>query len=304
MTNQNIITGLLDVFQGYRMAPTALDEYEIKGKPALAEKMSGFVSNGQPISFYMLGYPMKSPNDRDKVIGKMPDLAEKVSIDNFTAFNNAVKQVYSPGVAINIVSDGYVFNDIMDTPDTIVSQYEEIALDMAKDSPLVWHRLTDFYNKNMSLAGMRDAVMADFGITAEELDYRILTDPDVNTLYKGMIKFLGVDLAIRNYDSGNQLHKAAKKMAREMMYRNEAYSRLAQKEFQGHIRLSMHNSINNGTKYSFQLIPGPKAWTSPWHCALLITKEGEYATVHRNTAEQAGFELVYKDGRPSHFVEN
>lgn len=85
-----------------------------------------------------------------------------------------------------------------------------------------------------------------------------------------------------------------------MMLRNEAYSKLIATEFSDSIRLSMHPSVNNGTKFSFQLIPSPKAWTSPWHCALLLDR-GEMVTIHKKDAEAHGFTLVSKDGRPHHY---
>lgn len=143
--------------------------------------------------------------------------------------------------------------------------------------------------------------MHQFGINAIELEQRILMNPDVNTLYRGMIKFLSMDLAIKNFPSGNQLHKQAKIVAREMMFRNEAYSHLIEHEFPNHIRLSMHPSVNSGAKYSFQLIDSKKAWTSPWHCAILIDEEKEFATVHKIDAEKAGYELVYQNNQPYYF---
>jgi pyoverdine/dityrosine biosynthesis protein Dit1 len=129
-----------------------------------------------------------------------------------------------------------------------------------------------------------------------------LMDADVNSLYRGMIKFMTEDLAMKNFASNTQLQKQAKITAKEMMFRNEAYSSLIRNEFPDNIRLSMHPSVNNGTKFSFQLIPSKNAWTSPWHCALLVNN-GEYETIHRKDAIAAGYELVSKDGRPSHFVK-
>lgn len=129
-------------------------------------------------------------------------------------------------------------------------------------------------------------------------------DPDVNLLYRGMIKFMTGDLAIKDFPSNSQLQKQAKITAREMMFRNEAYSKLVSSEFSSHIRLSMHPSANNGSKYSFQLIPSPKAWTSPWHCALLVNADGQYETIHRKEAMAAGHEIVFKDGQPYYFKQN
>lgn len=284
------------------MAPIpGVDQFEQVGKVALMAKMAPFVLAGQPVEFVMLGYPMKSPNDRDKVIGFKPDLGEEVSLRNFEVFNQAVKAVYGPGVHISIVSDGYIFSDIMDVPDSTVRAYEEICVDMARVAPITWYDMTDFYSKGVPMQDLREKVMQQFGITAEVLEQRILLDADVQSLYRGMIKFLSLDLAIKPFDSNSQLHKRAKIVAREMMFRNEAYSKLIQENFKDAVRLSMHPSINNGQKFSFQLIPSPKAWTSPWHSALLVNAEGILETIHRKDAVGAGYELVQKDGRPYYF---
>ncbi len=293
---------IVDTFQQFRMAPLPIDEYEQKGKLVLIDKIASFVDQSKPIDFVMLGFPMKSPNDRDKVLGKLPDKAEEVTFDNFSLFGEKIKSIYQPGINLNVVSDGYIFSDIMEVSDNTVAEYEERSMDMAKGSPVVWHDINSFYS-NGSIETKRQKTIEQFGITPDELERRILMDPDVNHLYRGMIKFLTLDLAIKNFPSNEQLHKAAKRLAREMMFRNEAYSKLVQSEFSSNIRLSMHPSINNGTKYSFQLIPSKLAWTSPWHCALLITKDNEYATIHKKDALKNNFELVYKNSQPYYFQE-
>lgn len=288
-----IITNLIiSIFEQFRMQPLAIDEFDVKGRQVLFDKLNKFVSKNEVIKFSMLGFPFKSPNHRDKTISELPDMAEKLTIDNFRDFSNMIKAVYPPGIQLNIVSDGLAFNDIMEVPLATVDQYHEITMDMARDIPLNILTMRDFFNNRTSINDMRTIINDSFGITNEELERRILFDPDVNMLYKGMIKFMNLDLAIRDYSSNSQLQKASKKMAREMMFRNESYSKLVQTEMSDHIRLSMHPSINNGTKFSFQLIRSPHAWTSAWHCAILIDKDNQVRTIHKKDAVAAGFELV------------
>lgn len=162
--NTGTVNGVLEVFQRFRMAPTAIDQYEQIGKNILQNKLASFVDAGKTINFVMLGYPMKSPNDRDKVIGKLPDLAEQVSLLNFANFNERVKQVYSPGVKITIVSDGYVFNDIMEVPDNTVAEYLERNEALKERAPIEFLTLQDFY-KEVNLPTMREKVISQFGIT-------------------------------------------------------------------------------------------------------------------------------------------
>lgn len=299
------IDQVLNAFEGFRMAPTNIDQYAAVGRQVLANKISGFINAGKTIDFVMLGYPMKSANMRDKVLGKLPDMAEEVSLLNFKTFNRAVQQVYEPGVKIHIVNDGFVFNDLLKVEDKTVEQYAEVTVEYGKPAPMAWYNLRDFYNTDLQTG--REKLMAQFGITVVELEQRILFDPNVNSLYRGMVHFMEEELAVNNYTSKNQLHKAAKQLAREMMLRNEAYSGLVKKYFASHIRLSMHPSTNAGEKYSFQLIPGAaeKIRHSPWHSVLLVDRFDQYATIHRKDAEAKPYkyQLVNVGGRPSFYKE-
>lgn len=109
-----------------------------------------------------------------------------------------------------------------------------------------------------------------------------------------MIIFMEEEFAIQEWPSRNQLHKHAKRIAREMMFANEAYSDLIAKEFPDTIRISMHPTTNI-TKYAFQLIPSPKAFRSPWHCAILINEDGSLETVHKKDVPNA--QVIYKHNR-------
>lgn len=294
------ITNILHEFEQFRMPATQIDQYESGGKLKIAKQICGYVKSNQPIEFVMLGYPMKSPNARDKVLGVLPDLGEQLSMQNFAKFNHQVKQHYAPGINLTIISDGYVFSDVVHVSDKVVAAYEEATVEMSKVAPVQWYNLTDFYNRKATLSSMRDKLIQHFGIDDDELQQRILFDADVNALYRGMIRFMELDLAIHHYDSGNQLHKLAKRTAREMMLRNEAYSGLIAQEFSDYIRLSMHPSTNI-KKFSFQLIPGANAKHSPWHAAV-VHDNGQYITMHKRDAEAAGYRLVYKEGRPFNYI--
>lgn len=294
----NPTTQILQVFDGYRMEPTPLDQYLQVGRDLLAEKIQRFVDHGERLKFIMLGFPFKSTNTRDKVLGELPDLGEELTLQNFARFNRDIQQVYSPGVEIGIASDGYIFNDLLGVADQVVDRYKEIYADMGKIAPMAWYSLKDFFSG--TTAAKRESLTTLLAPTPEKLEQDILLNPDVNFLYRGMTIFMMEELAIHTWPSKNQHQKAAKKLTREMMMRNEAWSNLVKTEFSDHIRLSMHPSVNNGQKYSFKLIPGPKANHSAWHCVIYLNGQ-EYVTMHRKDAEAAGLELVYRDGRPYNY---
>jgi pyoverdine/dityrosine biosynthesis protein Dit1 len=282
---------IISVFEKYRMTPAANDQYDLIGKKVLTEKVDSFVSKNETVNFVMLGFPFKSTNRRDKVLGELPDLGEQLTIENFMGFNNEIKKVYSPGVNISIASDGYAFNNILGVTEREVERYLDISSDMARYAPIRWYTLNNFYSHGTNTN--RERLFSHFGITELELERLILTDDDVNTLYKGMIRFMFEELSDKEYPNNSQLQKAAKKLARAMMLANEAYSNLIKKEFVDHIRISMHQSVNNGSKFSFKLIQGENVRHSAWHCVIVETPTG-HQTMHKRDAIAAGYELVHK----------
>lgn len=301
LTNQiPIEQQILDIFEGFRMAPTPVDQYEQVGKSLLADKIKTFTAIGKPIEFVMLGFPFKSTNKRDKVIGDIPDRAEYATLQNFKRFDNAIREVYPTGIKMQIVSDGLIFNDIMNVCDYTVDQYKEISVDYARNTPTVFYDMMDFYSPVLTRNSVRDKVVTQFGISEQQLEKEIMFNPDVNFLYRGMIRFMEEELATKTFPSKNQLTKEAKRMTRIMMVRNEAYSNLVKNNFGNSVRLSMHPSVNNGAKYSFQLIPG-NTRHSAWHSALVYDKDNNMSTMHRKDADAAGYELVYVNGKPNHY---
>ncbi len=293
---------VLEVFEGFRMNPLSIDEYATKGRAILREKMLVFISQNQPIKFSIMGFPMKSTNTRDKVLGVLPDMAEQLTLANFADFNHKIKQVYAPGVTITIASDGFAFSDVLGVEERTVDAYQEISQDMIGEAPVKIVNLRDFYDSKSSIQSLQTKLIQHHGISNEELSRRILMDTDVNTLYKGMLRFMYEEVANRDFPSRNQQEKAAKLLTREMMLRNEAYSGLVRSNLSDHIRLSMHPSINNGVKYSFNLINSPLAHHSAWHCVVL-SDNAPVQTMHKKDAIDSGYELIYQNNQPYYFVK-
>ncbi len=296
---------ILRVFEQFRMAPIPADMYHQQGRALLGAKMEEQISKGQQLTFVMLGFPFKSTNIKDKVLGVKPDMAELETFKQFARFGAKMKEVYSAGVQVKVVSDGYVFNDLLEVDDRTVAQYKELCEDMIyqTEAPVQIIELNDLYSTK-NLAVNREKVMSQFGITETQLRHNILFDTDVNILYRGMIQFMGYELAMKEYRSNNQLHKAAKRLANDMMFRNEAYSNLVKHEFKSDIRLSMHPSVNNGAKYSFQLINSENAHHSAWHSVLVMDmRSGTVETMHKRTALENNYQLINVDGQAFHFIK-
>jgi pyoverdine/dityrosine biosynthesis protein Dit1 len=297
MQSANVSATIVSIFDKYRMMPTQIDEFASKGVEVFTNKINQFVNQKKQIEFVMLGFPFKSTNIRDKVSGVKPDLGEKLSIDTFKQFTSEIANVYQHGAVVRVMSDGLIFNDLLEVEDNTVHQYKDISMDLAKGVSFDIMDLNDFYTKGQ-LNSKREHLMNEFGITDVQLEERILTDPDVNYLYRGMIRFMREELAMKSFVSSNQHQVAAKRLARNMMFRNEAYSNLVKHLYKDSIRLSMHQSLNNGSKFSIDMIKG--ATHSAWHSVVCCdTNTDSITTMHKKDAIANGFiesitnELVY-----------
>jgi hypothetical protein len=72
--------------------------------------VTGAVSRSEPIKMLLPGFPFKSPNNRTKVLGVLPDLGEELALKRLEGLARAVEEVYEHGAEIHITSDGLVYN--------------------------------------------------------------------------------------------------------------------------------------------------------------------------------------------------
>lgn len=306
---QNFTTMLAEIieeFEKFMMPKLSIDQFKSQGRIKLVEKIIPCVNKSLPIDFVMLGLPFKSTNTRDKVLGNTPDLGEELMIKNFKRFEESISSVYKPGVKVNIASDGLIFNQLLGVEEKVVYHYKEVSEQIISDfkSPVEILDLHNFYKG--SLSDIREKLVSQFGVSEQRIESLILTDPDVNMLYKGMMIFMEEEQAMLEFPSKNQRVKSAKNLARKMMMINEAYSNLIKNEFKNSVRLSMHKSVNNGNKYSFQLIEGrpENIWASPWHCTIVMDPTEGPVTMHKKDAELLNYELVTKDNKPYFYIKN
>lgn len=293
---------IMSVFERYRMTDTPISQWANGGRDALSSRIDAFVANDKQVKFLMLGYPFKSPNHIHKTLGPHPDMAEEVSLRNIGAFGKDVTSVYPPGLRLTVLSDGYMFNDIFEVSNYDTDLYHDEMTGMVRDigAPIDLLTLNNIYPSLPTCMAV-DQMVKQFGVSEAEVERRIVFEPNVNWLYRAFIRFMEEELSNRTFSSKHQRYLQAKKLARAMMTRNEVYSNYAETEMSGNIRLSMHATTND-RKWGFQLVPGPNARHSPWHCALAVGTSG-VSTVHRSDAEALGLRLVNHNNRPYYYEQ-
>lgn len=64
----------------------------------------------EPIRLLLPGFPFKSPNTQDKVLGVLPDLGEELALKHLDGLCENIKAIYEYGAECHITSDGLVYN--------------------------------------------------------------------------------------------------------------------------------------------------------------------------------------------------
>jgi pyoverdine/dityrosine biosynthesis protein Dit1 len=72
--------------------------------------VQGQVERGESIKMLLPGFPFKSPNNKTKVLGVLPDLGEELALKRLDDIASAIDAVYKHGAEIHITSDGLVYN--------------------------------------------------------------------------------------------------------------------------------------------------------------------------------------------------
>ena len=111
-TTTVLATKILKVVEQYGLNYERTGKWE--GFETFLPTVIGQVSRGEPIKMLLPGFPFKSPNARDKVLGVLPDLGEELALKHVNGLCENIKAVYERGAEMHITSDGLVYNGWFD----------------------------------------------------------------------------------------------------------------------------------------------------------------------------------------------
>lgn len=296
---------LFDLFAAHRRISHPASCTEISCEKCRAPhlpKIEEALRRGEAPVFVLPAFPGKSPNER-KVLGALPDEAERSALRFLGDLCQRARRVYAPGIRILICSDGRVFSDVVGMEEKNVSLYQQEISNIVAEL-----RLPDVSTFNLddcfpgeTYEGMRERLLRGHGRTSAQVRDEVRRDLDLTRMYKGMTRFLFEDaLTGEETRSRTALQKDARKRAYEMIRRSNAWSELIERIFPEAIRLSIHPQNCGARKLGLRLI-GDESWITPWHGVLVKTPTGELL-MKRPDAEALGAELQFAKGRPSHFT--
>jgi pyoverdine/dityrosine biosynthesis protein Dit1 len=274
-------------------------------------KIVSAIQANKPVTFVLPAFPGKSPNP-EKVLGVLPDKAERLSLNFLGNLCHRIKKNYSPGIKIILCSDGRVFSDVVGIQEDNITAYQSELSRFIEELSLPdisTFNLDDYY-AGPNFIQMREELMSRYGKSLDHLKEKIrkggtlLADPDeqeANRMYCGITRFLFEDsLYPGQTKSRAALQKESRSKAYEVIRRSNAWSELIAERFPEAVRLSIHPQTCESKKLGIRLIAN-ESWMTPWHGVAVDTNDG-HILLKRSQAEELGAQLIYSaNGRPSHY---
>jgi len=298
-----VVDAFLNRFESVRMKPVE-DKYEEVGKFKIRKKITSMVLQQVPIQMVLPAFPCKSPNAVKKVLGVLPDGGEELALKRLGQFCEDISAIYQPGCHLVIFSDGRVFSDLVGVNDKLVSEYGEELRRMNTCKYITFDTLDNYMGYPDDHVKTREELMKH-GVTPEQLDVMIHSEQETLNVYRAFSKFLTQDRVWPEDMSKKQISKQCGQIAREMMRRNIAFSKLVEEKYPQALRLSIHAHPNVGPKFGVALSGSQSRAATPWHNVLVEFANGTVDLLHREELQNlpGKFELIEKNGRAWCFRE-
>ncbi|KAI1046602.1 hypothetical protein LB505_010658 [Fusarium chuoi] len=255
--------------------------------------INGFVMADKPVDMCLPGFPFKSANKINKVLGFLPDKAEELALQRLDTMC-LHRDTWAYGEALRALAVKKGFN--------------QITFSRLKD--LAGLKLPEKISEIAYVANatnFRRYLLNKYGKQDHDINYEIATNPDTLMTYCGYKRFLESDLQHIFPTGANRSHNGyrrdVKYLAKEMIIRGSAFAGAIKAAFPNHLRLSIHHSTGEH-KVSLSLLHTKTGYTTPWHCCVALMANGEWLSAPMSDfQDDPSFDVVYEDGRPSYFRE-
>lgn len=270
---------------------------------AQRDRVWGFVQREEPVHFVLPAFPAKSANT-SKVLGPLPDLGERLAVDFLQSFCENVQHIYPHGARITICSDGHVFSDVLGIPDDDVTAYRDelqSVISATGGRAIDLYSLEDAFDLK-SWDDMRTALVDGYATPVEEIKAEVRSDVAARSMFNGMHRFMVEDQTPLHPElSRTKVRLRCKDIAYTMIQRSRAWGDLVGDRYPESLRLSIHPQACHAEKIGFHMLRTKDAWLTPWH-GVVIDDGVSFTLVKRHQADAMGASMVWRNGRPSHYV--
>lgn len=80
------------------------------GAESFLSTIDRFVTDGTRVEACLPAFPFKSANKVYKALSSLPDKAEELALGRLHTMCARIREVYSPGAQVTIISDGITYN--------------------------------------------------------------------------------------------------------------------------------------------------------------------------------------------------
>lgn len=268
-----------------------------------------FVEKKHTVQFVLPAFPSKSPNP-SKVLGKRPDMGERLSLLFLNSLCQRIQIYYPPGAHIKICSDGHVFGDLIRVSDEDINIYQQDIEGIFNEigaKHLSLFNLSDVEEMARHLSDydqLRRKLVEKYAVPEEEIKQQLTANEEGLQLYRAIIRFMYEDSFTPDYNGSNAaLQKDAKQRACRVIQRSWAWGNLLEKIFPCAVRLSIHPQPAESLKIGVHMLPTLDNWLTPWHAVAVKTND-RFVLMKRKDVEELGGKVVKINGVPSHYEIN
>jgi pyoverdine/dityrosine biosynthesis protein Dit1 len=239
----------------------------LQGCFELRQKLLQIIQKSQPITFTLVGFPFKSGNKETKVIGDLPDLAERLALEKLHKFMEEIGKVYAYGAKIIIYTDGLAFFDQLDVPLEKVTGYEKALKQLAADLPLISIMTCQDLFPDLS----PEVIHAN--IKNHSMSFKELSPTGKDVLSKRLLM---------EFDSSKGRaflkERSFDQITSELDRRSQQINQIYKSKFPPAISLSVHYKKDIGEKVGISL---SKGHVTPWHGVAVLKKDGSFIIISK-----------------------
>lgn len=281
--------GILAVLRKYQLAydidassvsRSVMEGEKIVGIDKLQEKIQELIASHKPITFRMVGFPIKSINAEGKVLSSLPDMAERQSLVFLQKMLEEIGHIYSEGARLVIVCDGIAFADILGITEKELLDYENGLKVLIKDLP----NISLITSKELLLDGKLHGALKQS--TAKPCPVGL--EPEVDLLSKRLEKDL---LCKRGRNLLASQHETKKTLATKVLNASLCFSQFVKDKYASDdaILASVHFQKDVSKKIGLKL--SPTSEITPWHGVCILEKNGQFSIVHKSDIDPKKYEL-------------
>ena len=290
-TSKDIFYLLLDDWMyGYKVSYTA-SNFDI-----LFQRILDIIHKKKVLEFLLPGFPVKSTNKVNKVLGTHADYGEYLAVRSLLCTARKIEEIYDHGVTVTIMSDFHTFDQYIGVSEENYNNYHKqintMISELGGNDVIQMINLASFPEfEGTASVYMFDKLKKDYGNQefVDNFSENIKHDENLLERYKQMKKFMQSDQENRLPGSprSKKTREFLKDIAIGMISQGMALDSFLNKQtlLDVYIRLSIHAHPPNHEKFAVDLfkrnVSPDHILRTPWHHTVLLDTKDDIFLVER-----------------------